>query len=361
MVMKVYGSRISYYTGKLEAYLRYKQIPYEALPTPYYRSDELKQRVGAVQMPIVEDGEVWMSDTTPIIEHLEAQHAERPVIPGDPVVRFIAFLIEDYADEWLWRPAMYYRWYYAYDRLLASNILTDELTGHVKAPRFMRRRMIERRQVRHYVDRDGITAVTREHAEQTYFNALAAMTTLLEQRPFLLGNAPSVADFGMMGPMFRHFGQDPTPQEVMRTRAPLVYEWVARMWTAADRGTPDFAETIPDAAAPLLRETCETHLVQLAANAQAFTAGDTQFAMTVQGCAYRAITTSRYRVWCLEELRRRFAELSADDQAAVKSLLPYEAADLLWTDIDTARSGFNEDGHLPFGQALNVFEGGLPG
>ena len=36
--MKVYGSRISYYTGKLEAYLRYKNIAYTALPTPYDKS-----------------------------------------------------------------------------------------------------------------------------------------------------------------------------------------------------------------------------------------------------------------------------------------------------------------------------------
>jgi hypothetical protein len=33
----------------------------------------------------------------------------------------------------------------------------------------------------------------------------------------------------MMGPMLRHFGQDPTPADIMRNRAPGVYEWVARM------------------------------------------------------------------------------------------------------------------------------------
>jgi hypothetical protein len=27
--LRVYGSVISYYTGKLEAYLRYKEVPYE--------------------------------------------------------------------------------------------------------------------------------------------------------------------------------------------------------------------------------------------------------------------------------------------------------------------------------------------
>ncbi|GEM_PF-2797033 len=30
--LTVYGSAISYYTGKLEGYLRYKEIPYHLVP-----------------------------------------------------------------------------------------------------------------------------------------------------------------------------------------------------------------------------------------------------------------------------------------------------------------------------------------
>lgn len=358
--MKVYGSRISYYTGKLEAYLRYKQIDYHLLPTPYAEADRLKEKVGAVQMPIVENGDQWMSDTTPIIEHFERLHPARPVMPSDPVVQFIACLIEDYADEWLWRPAMYYRWYYRYDRELASGILTDELTGHLRLPRFLRRRMITKRQVTHYVDRDGVTSANRAHIEGSYRSALAAMTRALENRPFLLGNAPSFADYGMMGPMFRHFGQDPTPQEIMRTEAPLVFEWVARMWRADDHGAPQFVDHVPQDLAPLLKEVCETHFAQLAANADAFGVGKERFDMEVQGAPYRDIATSRYRMWCLEELRRRFAALGSDQQAAVKALLPYDHADLLWGEARGRPSEFNIGNHLPFGAAINVFEGGLP-
>lgn len=358
--MKVYGSRISYYTGKLETYLRYKGIGYELLPTPYDKAAMLKEKVGAVQMPIVDDDGTWMSDTTPILCHFENAHTANPIIPDDPVVRFIAFLIEDYADEWLWRPAMFYRWWYRHDREYAASVLTDELTGHLRLPRFARKRMITRRQVNHYIHRDGGNEATRPHIEQGYANALAAMSSMLENRPFLLGNAPSIADFGMMGPMLRHFGQDPTPQDIMRNTAPLVYDWVARMWLAKDCGTPEFLTAIPEDTAPLLKEVCETHLAQLSANADAFGAGEDRFDMTVQSCRYRSIATSRYRVWCLEELRRRFAEMDSKDQGAVKSLLSYEGADLLWNNEEPAPSGFNTDNHLPFGKALNVFEGGLP-
>ena len=359
-IMKVYGSRISYYTGKLEAYLRYKGVEYTALPTPYGEAKMLKEKVGAVQMPIVDDDGSWMSDTTPIIEHLETVHTDRPVLPDNRVTAFIAHLIEDYADEWLWRPAMYFRWWYGDDRTLAANTLTDEVTGHLKAPRWIRKRMIIRRQMRHYLDRDGITEATRGHVEQSYFNALSAMTAILEKRPFLLGSAPSIADFGMMGPMFRHFGQDPTPQEIMRNNAPAVYEWVARMWRAQDHGPPEFVATIPDDTASLLREICETHLVQLGANLDGFATSQPRFDMTVQGCHYKSIATSRYRVWCLEELRRRFAALTDHDKAAVRELLPYDHAQILWQSELPAQSGFNQDRRLPFGPAINVFDGGLP-
>ena len=358
--MIVYGSRISYYTGKLEAYLRYKNIAYTPLPTPYGEAEMLKEKVGAVQMPIVDDDGKWMSDTTPIIMHLEQEYPDKPVLPQDPVVGFIAHLIEDYGDEWLWRSAMYYRWWYDYDRMLASNVLTDEVTGHLKLPRWMRLRMIVRRQVRHYVKRDGVTEATRSHIEQTYHNALSGMSAMLENRPFLLGNAPSLADFGMMGPMFRHYGQDPTPQEIMRNRAPAVFEWVARMWRAKASAQPEHVTKIPDDTAPLLKEICETHLVQLAANAEAFAKNTERFDMTVQGCDYRNIAVSQYRVWCLEELRRRFDQLSADQQKTVQALLPYGQAGLLWDSQIQYQSGFNTDNHLPFGTAINVFEGGVP-
>lgn len=358
--MIVYGSRISYYTGKLEAYLRYKNIAYTPLPMPYGDAEMLKEKVGAIQMPIVDDDGVWMSDTTPIIMHLESEHPDNPVLPKDPVVGFISHLIEDYGDEWLWRSAMYYRWWYDYDRSLASNVLTDEVTGHLNLPRWIRLKMIVRRQVRHYVKRDGVTETTRHHIEQSYHNALAAMSAMLEKRPFLLGNAPSLADFGMMGPMFRHYGQDPTPQEIMRNSAPAVFEWVARMWHAQDKDQPEFVTQIPDDAAPLLKEICETHLVQLTANAEAFARGDELFDMTVQGCDYRDIAVSRYRVWCFEELRRRFNLLSADQQQTVKSLLPYGQAEELWNPNISVQSDFNRDSHLPFGKGMNVFKGGLP-
>ena len=153
--MRVYGSKISYFTGKLEAYLRYKGLAYELLPSLAARKT-LQANVGAVQMPVVErDDGRWMSDTTPIIQQLEKEHPNPTVMPPDAVVRFIGLLLEDYADEWLWRPAMHYRWSYSHDRELLSSIIVDELLTHIRLPRFLKRRFIQRRQRGGFVVGDG--------------------------------------------------------------------------------------------------------------------------------------------------------------------------------------------------------------
>ncbi|MEM9569943.1 MAG: glutathione S-transferase N-terminal domain-containing protein [Pseudomonadota bacterium] len=359
--MKVYGSRVSYYTGKLEAYLKYKNIPYTLHGMPYEQADMLKEKVGSIQMPIVDRGDGrWMSDSTPILFELEKENPQTSILPDDPAVAFIARLIEDYGDEWLWRSAMHYRWSFPYGRELLSNILVDEISTPVPMPRFIVRRMIRRRQIRFFTTRDGVTPHTRAHIEQGYFNALKGMSNILKHRPFLLGNQPSLADFGMTAPMFRHFSQDPEPAEIMRTEAPLVYEWVARMWRAEAVPAGAFIDTLDDSLIPLLREVCETHLAQLAANAEAFSRQASRFEMTVQGCHYTNMPISRYRVYCLEELRKAFNGLNTEHQATIKQALPFDHADILWSDQPEAKSDYNSDGHLPYGHAINVYNQGTP-
>jgi hypothetical protein len=49
--IKVYGSAISYYTGKLEGYLRYKEIPYEFVPYGPAAQLRVRRRTGASQKP----------------------------------------------------------------------------------------------------------------------------------------------------------------------------------------------------------------------------------------------------------------------------------------------------------------------
>ena len=231
--LRVYGSAISYFTGKLEAYLRYKEIPYRLVPMTPRARVQVARRTGTAQMPAVllPDGR-WMTDTTPMIAWFETQVPEPAVLPGDPLQAFASRLLEDYADEWLWRPALHYRWSHRGDALLLSRRIVDELLPRVPVPGWLKRLAIRSRQTRRYLRGDGVTAATRPHVESVYLRTLDQLEAILASRSFLLGARPSLADFGFFASMFRHFALDPTPAALMLARAPAVYAWVARLWNA---------------------------------------------------------------------------------------------------------------------------------
>ena len=359
--LNVYGSKISYYTGKLETYLRFRSIPYALQPTVGNRT-KLESNVGIVQMPVVEmaDGR-WMTDTTPIIYWIDSSCSDS-IYPLNPEMRFLALLIEDYADEWLWRPAMYYRWIDRIDRQNAAETLYLELVkGTLPIPRFLALNLLKRRQLGGYVRGDGVASKTRNHVKQSYFATIDKLQAILEIRPFLLGGSLTIADIGMMGPMFRHFGQDPTPAEIMRQRAPAVFEWVARMWNSeSGQNKENLLESVDEPLESLLTEVCETHLPQLKQNAIAFGNGKRRYDQTIQDCSYQNVPMSRYRVWCLEELRRHWNEIGSEAQSNLKRTLKSPEASILWDQSKLAPSNYDLGRKAPFNFAIKVFEKGVP-
>ena len=346
----VYGSAISYYTGKFEGYLRYKEIPYRFVPFSPRIQRRLQKETGAAQIPAVElpDGR-FMTDTTPMIDWFEARHPEPAVIPRDPLQGFVSRLVEDYAEEWLWRPAMHFRWSYRPDALLLSRKIADELMAGVPLPGFAKRFVLRQRQHGFYVRRDGVTRETWDHVEGSYFVTLDRLADILAQRPFLLGQAPTLADFGFFASMFRHFSQDPTAAEHMRQRAPAVFEWQARLWNArAGSVHGGLVPGVPKDWGPLLDDIGRAYLPYLCANAMGWKAGQRRHDAEIQGVHYLRLPVSQYRVWCLERLRAHFDALADEPRAEARALLERHACwEPLWR-IESPESNYDPDGQVPF-------------
>ena len=101
-----------------DRYLRYKEISHLRIePTAREFTDILFRNTGSEQVPQLYDARPhiepqhrWLRDTTPIIQYLEKDQCiamtSRPVIMQCQVQAFFQLLLEDYADEFLWRPAM---------------------------------------------------------------------------------------------------------------------------------------------------------------------------------------------------------------------------------------------------------------
>ncbi len=348
--LTVYGSAISYYTGKLEGYLRYKEIPYRFVTFSPKIGRRLQRETGTSQMPAVElqDGR-FMTDTTPMIDWFEAQQPEPPVIPLDPLQAFVSRLVEDYAEEWLWRPAMHFRWSYRHDALLLSRKIVDEIMADVSLPGFVKRMLIRRRQHGFYVLRDGVKRETWDHVEGIYFKTLDRLSQIFATRPFLLGQRPTLADFGFFASMFRHFSQDPTAADHMRKRAPAVYEWQARMWNArASRVHGGLVAGIPEDWGPFLDDIGQAYLPYLCANANGWKAGGRRHDAEIEGIRYRNLPVSQYRVWCLERLRTHFGNLTEEVRAEARALLERHGCwEPLWR-IEHPGSDYDPDEHVPF-------------
>lgn len=315
----VHGTTASYYTGKLEAYLRAKGIAYRLEPFSEASMRRCARHTGVVQVPQVECGDgSWLVDTTLIIEYCERVRPEPAITPPDAAVAFVSRLIEDYADEWLWRPAMHFRWSYPETARLMSAWLAEHVAER-SAPHWLKRQYWRRRQRNTFVTGDGVTAATRAAVEADYLDTLATLEPVFARRPFVLGARPSEADFGFFGPLFRHFFSDPAPARIMRERAPGVQEWVARMWNLAPGrfATQPPPDHIPDDLGRLCNAITEIYLPYLDANAAAYANGARRVSYRARDTAFTE-PVKPYRVWCRDQLQRRWAALDDDARASVR-------------------------------------------
>ena len=225
------------------------------------------------------------------------------------------------------------------------------------------------RQIRTYLKGDGLTKETEPLIRQHYLDLLDNMSLILDEQPYLLGSRPTLVDFGLFGPMFRHYALDPTPAKVMSERAPAVYEWVARVWNARASKMPP-QQVIADFSHPgwqfFLKDIVQTYWPFLLRTAEAWQAGKSRVDHEVNGVVFRDLKVVHYRVFCLELLQRAYAELPQPARTHVdETLAPYGKLPM----IDGLDSGLMEEHELPlkdknrdvsFGKKLLLMVTGTP-
>jgi glutathione S-transferase len=310
----------------MQAYLRFKRIPFRQFQVSWtMMARKILPATGLMEVPVIQrpDGS-WMRDSTAMIEWFEQRYPARRILPGDPEQAFLCFLLEDYADEWLWPRALHYRWSYPKDRWLAARRFTEDLISH--RPRWLTRYHIAIRQYLTYVRGEGITRETRAQAEYIYRRELAHLQKIFAVRPFLLGDRPCLADFGYFASMFRHFSLDPTPQRIMIETAPAVYEWVARMWNSStlSDGNPHWIadpEVLHQDWSEILTTIGRTYLPYLAANAKAISDDDRCFDTCLDDVPYRGLRTNLFRAYCRHRLQSRYETLPPEAKTTLRQIL----------------------------------------
>ncbi len=232
----LWGTPHSLYTGKARSYLIKKGVPFDEMMAgdPHFMGEVIPQ-VGHFVIPVVRtpDGAI-IQDNSAIIDHVEAQGVGENVTPPGSVQQVIAAFLDAFGSNYFLPLAMHYRWSYR-DRQEA--FLAAEFARAIPAamPYEQRLGTAQALMARFggMLPSLGVTPEVIPAMEQSYAEMLGLLETHFRAHPYLLGGRPSLADFGMIAPLYAHLARDPVPAYLMRTMAPNVARWTERMNVAA--------------------------------------------------------------------------------------------------------------------------------
>lgn len=328
---RLYGSEVSYFTGKVRPALRYKRVPFvEILATPAAFRDVIRPRTGLAFIPVVvtDADETWQ-DTSTILDRLEECFPDPPLYPTTALQRVVAFLFELYADEFLPLPAMHYRWSFPESRakaradfaatsgdLEAASKFADRMSGSIA---FL-----------------GVLPETIPAIEAHTADLLRLLSAHLAQHRYILGDRPSLADMALVGPLYAHLYLDAVPGRLLRETAPLVCHWIERVnhpdpddtgeWLDGDVLAPTLLpllQLIGGDAVPLVLDTVrdfETWADAHRGDADGPPRATGMHATQLRGIALQRYT-SPYTLWMLQRSLDVYGSLDAAERDAVDAVL----------------------------------------
>lgn len=235
--LRLYGAKISMFTGKVRSYLIKQNIPFiEISPTDTHYQKVIVPQIGRRIVPVVElaDGQI-LQDSSDIIDALDATTlSKRKAYPKDPLKRLLSLILEFYGDEGLMRPAMHYRWNFSEQ---THTFITHGFGGSTGPEATAE----QRAQVKASIDKFsgflpmlGITPESKDAIEHNYKKALTVFDTHFVRHPYILGAYPTLGDYGLMCSLYAHLGRDPVPAGLMKNHAPNLYRWTERMNVSHD-------------------------------------------------------------------------------------------------------------------------------
>ncbi len=196
-MLELYQFELSQYSEKIRLILDYKGLEYRKIEvTPGVGQLELFKLSGQRQVPILKDGETIVADSTEIAFYLDRKYPEKPIIPTDPVARGQCLLIEEWADESIGvkgRTALIGA--LNKNPNFRTSILPQEVPDFVKT--FVGA-----------VPGDLLTVLGTglglgpeavKAAQTALKQDLEALSLILQHRPYLVTEEPTLADFAVAG------------------------------------------------------------------------------------------------------------------------------------------------------------------
>ena len=376
-----WGLEASPFLLKLEAMLRFHELPFRRLPAEgrwlenlrtFFRLESAKRGGRVLRYPQMdpaldeypgvpffsEEGERFHYDSSALGHWLDdrATSDHLALFPAEASLRFVAQLIDEAFDEFGLYMVHHMRWVgSATDTTMGERTAREmaRLVTPLLAP--LVRKHVPRRQVRRCpylfsVAPEGYTAdveparvppsrpgfpPTHDLLHESWCAYLAAMESLLGAQSFLLGDRFSIADASAYGQLSMNL-IDPSAERALRDRAPRTRRWLEAIRDGQHVGTSG-SLYLSAAAKPLLAIIMTTFAPLMAQNERAWRAategGEGLFNEAaferdralydgeLLGHPFRAVAkTFQVRAW--REIHDRWRQLSDSERAALHGSLP---------------------------------------
>ncbi|HEY9664925.1 MAG TPA: glutathione S-transferase family protein [Allocoleopsis sp.] len=196
-MLELYQFELSHYCEKVRLILDYKGLPYRKVEvTPGIGQLDLFKMSGQRQVPVLKDGTEVIADSTDIAFYLDAKYPDRPIIPTDPQQRALCLLMEEWADESIGtnaRKAMLGA--FNQEPAFRSAALPANVPGFLKT--FVE--SVPREALDLLGTGVGLGADAIKAARKAMQQNLSSLSVLLADRPYLVTDHPTLADFAVAG------------------------------------------------------------------------------------------------------------------------------------------------------------------
>jgi glutathione S-transferase len=288
-VYELYGVELSFFTRKLEAQLRFQNVPWRYRFRNDERDKEVGARAGTHFIPVLITPDGWMiADTIALGPMLNDRFSNAPVIPATPQQRAACFVLEDVFNHWLGRVAMHTRWCYpdnvawvgprfganvVLDRSIDEPLSEAELDQLAPIGDFMYQGF--GKQGCEFI---GVGPDQAEAVKADYLALMEVLAQHFEQQDFLLGARPCLADFALAGASKAHFICDPVPLEWLGEYRPMLEAYTERVFNA-DTNTGNWMaeDALPASLNAILAYADKTYAQYVTANIAAATAAEKYF------------------------------------------------------------------------------------
>jgi len=196
-MLELYQFELSHYCEKIRLILDYKGLAYRKVEvTPGLGQLELFHLSGQRQVPVLKDGNVMVGDSTAIAYYLDRQYPDPPLVPNEGYQRGLCSMMEAWADESI--------------GLNARRVLLGAISQYgdlrtallpTGTPDLLKNavEVVPEGILRLLGVGIGLGPGVVKTAWEALRRDLEALCLLLKERPYLLGEQPTLPDFAVAG------------------------------------------------------------------------------------------------------------------------------------------------------------------